>query len=170
MSGLAPPSGPQPGGTPLREIAASRPSLTAAVLLLMLLVVPGLLVAHGTADRLLDGLLLALLLGAPVVLRVEGPRALWRRRRPLAILTLLGTASWDVSTALLGRRALLSEWPLVYGSGLAAFAVIYLMQAAVAARIVRLEPDGTEWNVEDACRHSLKHRRWLAWPRSWRQR
>lgn len=144
MRERAPSPGAGPGGRRLRAIVASRPSVTAAVLLLVLLGVPGLLLARGAADRLLDEGLLALLLAAPVLLRVDGPRALWRRRRPLAILTLLGAAAWDVATAVLGRRPFLSEWPLVYGSGLAAFAVVYLIQAAAAARIARLEPGGVD--------------------------
>lgn len=54
----------------------------------------------------------------------------------LAATIITGTLLWDVVSAFaIENRRLFSEWPLVYGSALLTFAVLYVLHAALAAGV-----------------------------------
>ncbi|HET9982154.1 MAG TPA: hypothetical protein VFQ38_01140 [Longimicrobiales bacterium] len=120
--------------TRLPALLAACPACTAAAALFLVPGVPGFFVAPSPAEALVDAGVLGLVLLAPVLVRVESPRHLWRRRYPLAGVVLGAIAAWDLLTAtVVRRRELFSEWRLVYGSGVVTIALLYLLQALLAS-------------------------------------
>lgn len=86
-------------------------------------------------------LLYALLLGLGFWLpaqRLNSPAGLRRRWRALLAWSLAATFLWDLATVQgLGRRALFSEWPLVYTSGAVVLLLLLLVHAATVQWLTR---------------------------------
>jgi hypothetical protein len=114
------------------------PAATAGAALYVLLAVTGLFITDSRAEWLTEAALLAPVLAAPALLRVERIRDLWTHRYRLIATILVATLVWDLVTPLTtGEREAFSEWPLVYSSSLLSFWAMYAAQAGLAGLIAR---------------------------------
>lgn len=121
-----------PGGRGVGAVAAS--ILAALLLSGYVAASPGS--AGGLpAEFVVNAVILTLVYWFPAM-RITAPRDVLRSWKTLGPWILAWTLVWDLATSgIVGERALLQEWWIVYPSGLAAMTALFLLHGLVVQRV-----------------------------------
>ncbi|MEJ2184424.1 MAG: hypothetical protein P8Z36_00630 [Gemmatimonadota bacterium] len=116
-----------------------RPRVLLAAGILAVLLVAGGLTPLPRRVFLLDAVLMVVAFGVPAWW-IGGPEDVLRAWPRLLAWVLALTAVWDLASATITDRAFLSEWWLVYPSGVIFFSALYLLQGWAVRIITRERP------------------------------
>lgn len=111
--------------------------LAVSLVIVGVILVPGvLLLREGVAPAAGQSLILLLVFVLPAW-RIDSMAHVARSWWSLTAWVLAGTLLWDIWTASMGNRPLLSEWPLVYSSSLIVFFLLFLLQGVLVGVVCR---------------------------------